>query len=34
MRMAIITCLKSTPAEIEIREEYYSEDVQTGEQII
>jgi len=34
MRMAIITCLKSALTEMEIREEYYSEDVQTGEQII
>jgi len=33
MRIAIITRLKSTPTEME-REKYYSEDAQTGEQII
>jgi hypothetical protein len=33
MRMANITCLKSTPTEMEIREEYYSEDEQVVEQI-
>jgi hypothetical protein len=34
MRMANTTCLKSTQTEMEIREEYYSEDEQTGQQII
>jgi hypothetical protein len=34
MRMATITHANSTPTEMEIREEYCLEDVQTGEQTI
>jgi len=32
--MAFITRANSTPTEMEFRQEYYSEDVQTREQII